>query len=789
MTTDLIALDLEVTQGVQDLNNSVRLVRDKRTFVRFHVRSNSGNHATFAQLLLFHDGQVRTLYPVNGFFGFINVRPAPDRAVLDHSFLFELPSGFRDGNVTMIAVLNPDTDWRDRFPLETSYINNLAATSVSFENVPSPQLVVYRVIYAEDGGVHIPPTAEVDQMIDWLRRAYPVRSVSAEYRAYFHGFARPSCGQVNSYLFSKKIWDIIFGTTPSFGARYYGMVSDTGSFMRGCAIDVPGLVSSGPTGSGTWGWDFDGSYGDWYGGHELAHNYARGHANFCGAGGGPSFPYSGGRISPVTSGDGAIYGFDIGNRAIYNPNWRDLMTYCNNQWLSDFTYERLMTYFQTNPILQDEAELAQDETLTDRLFVQGIIDPVTDEATLNPIFIIPNAPEVNARDEDGAYTIVLRDDTNTELARYPFTPAESHSGPQDPDLFPTEEELEFLIINELVPFVEGTARVEIEGPDNAVIASISAGLTPPTVTVTSPNGGETVTDALQVEWTASDADGDPLTFNVQYSTDAGQTWEMVTQNITGNSVEIDGLNLPASNEALVRVWASDGINTAFDASDAVFTVANNVPTAEISAPEPGTTIAYSQTMTFVVNAYDIETGTMEDDQISWESSLNGALGTGLNLVVSELVTGTHTITMTANDGAGGITTDTVDVEVLGLPTDAPTTTNRLSVGPRAIIFDTATQVISERIALDNLVSTDAINWTATASEPWVNLSATAGATPAEVLVSFDTSGLAPGRYTATVTVSTTGGTTESITIPVTAIVTQQDGSQANRLYLPVVIRR
>ena len=36
---DLIADKIEVTQAVQDLNNSVRLVQDKRTFVRFHVHS------------------------------------------------------------------------------------------------------------------------------------------------------------------------------------------------------------------------------------------------------------------------------------------------------------------------------------------------------------------------------------------------------------------------------------------------------------------------------------------------------------------------------------------------------------------------------------------------------------------------------------------------------------------------------------------------------------------------------------------------------------------------------
>ena len=49
-STDLVADKIEVTQGVQDLNNSVRLVKNKRTFVRFHVHSTSGTHPTWAML-------------------------------------------------------------------------------------------------------------------------------------------------------------------------------------------------------------------------------------------------------------------------------------------------------------------------------------------------------------------------------------------------------------------------------------------------------------------------------------------------------------------------------------------------------------------------------------------------------------------------------------------------------------------------------------------------------------------------------------------------------------------
>jgi hypothetical protein len=68
---------------------------------------------------------------------------------------------------------------------------------------------------------------------------------------------------------------------------------------------------------------------------------------FCGATGGASYPYPDGRISPALTGATALYGFDILNRAIYDPNWKDVMTYCQSEWVSDFTYEGIRAYLSS----------------------------------------------------------------------------------------------------------------------------------------------------------------------------------------------------------------------------------------------------------------------------------------------------------------------------------------------------------------------------------------------------------------------------------------------------------
>lgn len=670
-TVNLVADAIEVTQGVQDLNNSVRLVKNKRTFVRVYAHSSSGSQFTFATLRAQRGAASVVLLPVNGTFpGYITVRPSPNRALLNDAFLFELPAGFREGVVTLTANLNPGLLWWPPTPAETTYADNTRTVTVSFETVPSVAVVFYRIGYSFGGSDYYPAWFHRDQAMDWMRRAYPVSNMSAWYRATnFGGASRfkdaygnwvlstPNCDQVNALLLANKIWDIITFSSIPIGSHYYGMVSDAVGFMRGCAIDIPGSVASGPTGSSTWGWDFDGSYGDWYTGHELGHTYGRGHANFCGASDGPSFPYSSGRISPVLTGNSAIYGFDIGNRAIYGPDWKDVMTYCDNQWLSDWTYENMMTYFQTHSVGSVAGGVLAEPM--DRLLVAGSINPTNGQVDLAPLYVIPNAGDAEPR-TPGDYAIVLRAAGGGELARYPFTPDPMHIG-ADPGGQPGEERL---AISELVPYVAGTVRVDIVGP-TGLLKTVTAGASAPTVSVTTPSGGEIFSgDSITVAWTAHDDDGDPLTFVVQYSRDNGATWETVAQDVTGASVVVDTINIAAGQpgQSRFRVWASDGMHSGSGLS-AAFTVPNHTPTVNISAPGGNITVAISQTVAFEAEAYDTDDGTLADERLQWTSNRDGLLGAGAQLSIASLSPGVHTITVTATDADNSHASDSVQVTV------------------------------------------------------------------------------------------------------------------------------
>lgn len=773
---DLAALALEVTQGVQDLNHSVRLVGGKRTFVRFYVQTAQGTVTTPALLTARSGERSVALAPLNRG-GVIQAVAAPNRLVRDHAFLFELPDGFREGDVSLEAEVNNSAD--GRAVEEPDYTNNVARLNVRFETVPPLHLVIFSIGYRDaDGNYFINDDSHVRAMANWIYRAWPVPNVRYWLRkddiSKSIGPGLPTCDQVNALLAKKRLEDRQNPNTliPA-SARYYGMVDDRGGFMRGCADDLPGFASSGPTGvagAGTnFEWDTDGTYGDWYGAHEVAHNYARFHAEFCGAAAGERYPFANGNISPVLGGADAVYGFDSLTRAVLAPNWKDNMTYCNFQWTGKHTYHGIMDLLQREAAAVAAAAkdpgVRRAESREDRLMVVGGVDldQTPPKARMSPFYLLQNATEVRPR-VPGDYAIVLKAG-DAELARYPFTPARMSSGagknPNDP-------ELNLRSIRELVPYATGTTVVDIIGPGNALLHSVKAGPAFPEVQLTSPAEGDRVSgDVIKVTWTATDADGDTLVYTVQYSSDNGLTWETVEQNLRDTTAEIDRIDLSGSPTALFRVLATDGIHTTA-ATSKPFVLGELGPTVEILSPAKDEAFVKGETVYLEAIAYDADTGEVPEEMVSWTSSIDGPLGTGLELEVSRLSPGDHTLTLTVKDDAGlDAVSVTTQIKVVAKAADLPVIADQLIVEPEVIILNTLNGETSEVFGVFNRNTRGALSWTATVDQPWITLDASSGATPAAVKLSVgDTSSWTTGSRTAVVTVTTAEGLKSSLRVQV-----------------------
>ena len=154
------------------------------------------------------------------------------------------------------------------------------------------------VQYTSGGSTYLAASSNLDALESWLRRAYPISSLQVtRQNLIYPTTGLPDVDALHSWLALTKLLRIIFSSEDP-RVVYYGVVDDGGGFMRGKAAGIPSTIAAGPSGSNTWGWDFDGSYADWYGGHEIGHTRGRSHAEFCGATGGLPYPYPNGRISP-----------------------------------------------------------------------------------------------------------------------------------------------------------------------------------------------------------------------------------------------------------------------------------------------------------------------------------------------------------------------------------------------------------------------------------------------------------------------------------------------------------
>jgi hypothetical protein len=787
--TDLHISNVEVVQAIQDLNNTVVLVAGKRTFVRVHVASNANLEQVGARLNGFRNNQPLgfALLPLNPG-GTINVVTNPDRANLNDSFYFELPYNWISaGPITLVAEVNPFGDQP-----ETNLNNNTFSLTPNFQATHPLRvlLINYQYKWGVGGTLVSASDLDLDLLESQLRRMYPISSLIVRRRVFLdeETTSVPKASYVNTQLAALR--DIFEGDWS--GWKFYGMVSDSQGFMRGKASDIPGDSAAGPAGPPPvdWNWDTDGSYADWYGAHELGHTLGRYHAEFCNASDGVPYPYPDAIIGGDAGNPTRFYGFDHGDPAndlplqVIPPTWTDIMAYCANEWVSDYTYEGMHSYIQSNLPAQavaeaDDTQLAAAPSLAgDFLAVYGTLDPVAQTAAL-PFVSRQAQVSVVPPLVAGAYHIRLFDVGNTLLADYAFTP---HPNSDDEEGGAT--------IAQIVNWVGGTRRIGIYS-DVAVaeIASLTVSANAPSAGTVTHTGGASLpaSGPVTVNWTASDPDSDPLTFTVLYSNNNRATWRTLASGIEATSLVLDTSLLEGTSgisKGWFRVVADDGVLTAF-ADDGPFTVAGKAPGVELVSPADGSAYVYGQTVALEGYGQDFEDGTLADAKLSWSSNLDGPLGTGHLLHTGLLSGGTHLLTLTATDSNNQVTQATVSVTINGAVSAAGPT---LDVGQSSMLFiDEAGGAVpgAQLLSVRNL-GAGSLGWSAASDAAWLLLGAPSGGTPVDLSVSVDTTHFLRGTTHLGHIMLTAAGAAGSP--QVVDVVVQMLGAPPERLYIPLVQR-
>jgi hypothetical protein len=298
-------------------------------------------------------------------------------------------------------------------------------------------------------------------------------------------------------------------------------------------------------------------------------------ADDCGSDDGNSdFPYTTSSIQE--------FGFNPDTGKIYDPALtHDLMSYCppNSKlgWISPFTWNKMFNNLSGSASAAPFG-LVQGTELSEALAVSVTIDnPAIDGdqgGSLGQLFHHDEGA-ATILPPPGEYSIELRNGSQVILSQ-PFAVnfESEYSAHDDPPGDPSP--LAEVDVSFIMDWDGATTSIAlVHGGETLDEVAISANA--PVVNITDPAAPESweAGTTQTIAWTASDLDGDALSYSVYYSHD-GSEWHILEAGLSETSYQVDVDSLAGGAATHFRVVATDGVNIGQDESAAV-TVPNKPP--------------------------------------------------------------------------------------------------------------------------------------------------------------------------------------------------------------------
>jgi hypothetical protein len=283
--------------------------------------------------------------------------------------------------------------------------------------------------------------------------------------------------------------------------------------------------------------------------------------------------------------------------------------------------------------------------------------------------------------------------------------------------------------------------------DDTALASHPISDHPPVITsLDLDRGPEPVRGQVTLGWSASDPDGDPLSFDILASHDDGDTFEPLQFGLVEVGTRVDADELPGG-PCVLRLVASDGVHVAQRDTEA-FEIADKPPQPYVSLPVDGLRVQYGQLVNFVGGARDARDGSVSGRNLVWSLGRT-SLGRGSLLSKDDLPVGTNHVRLTATNSAG--LSGSADVTVIvhdDLSVPGPT----LSVVPRQVGWHVAPgrgvpQTATLRVSN---VGAGTLRWIASEDAPWLTLSETSGTAPSTLTLTGNPAGMEPSSSVETV---------------------------------------
>ena len=386
-----------LTQSVQTYTGAVPLVTGRDGYLRVFVTANQSNLATPQVRVRFYLASVLvstlTIAPPG-----VSVPLSPDESSLNTSWNVAVPNTLIQPGLSVLADVDPGNAVAEADETDNQFPSS--GTPLALDVHPSPTFSVrfVPVLQSVNGRQGNVTNANKDSFLTATMKMHPMSAYNADLRAPYTTTAAAVDQNNTNGAWTTILSQIDALRVADASTRYYfGVINP--SYTSG----VAGIGYIG--GKSAVGWDKSGA--DMVAAHEWGHNWGRQHAP-CGNPSSPdvNYPYAGGAIG--------VYGLDVATLALKPPTYTDIMGYCSNEWISDYTYEGVLAWRQSAPDVA--ADFAQ--AMQPCLLVWGRIED--GQPVLEPAFQIVTRPSLPAR--PGPYSVEGRDALGGRLFRVSFAP-------------------------------------------------------------------------------------------------------------------------------------------------------------------------------------------------------------------------------------------------------------------------------------------------------------------------------------------------------------------------------
>lgn len=339
------AVKVPVVTGGQLVTPSARkapVVAKRTGMIRVYVKPDAGFAArdVTAELRLVAEGKK---FPIIRETKHISAASREDDP--KSTFNLEVPGESLPAGVTFqIALTSPDGNKAELVESsEGRYPRDGGFESLGAEVAGKLRVVIVPVQYDADGSGRTPTlgAAQLELYKKRMMRLYPASDVELTTHAPLPWSTQISNNGNGFPQVLRGITQLRQQDRAEKDVYYYGLLAPKASMAAycggGCVTGLSTIVDN-PNDS-----SMRASVGIGFGGeesantmaHEIGHAHGRAHAPCGGAQGvDPRFPYQGGAIG--------AWGYDIFDKTLIEPTkGRDIMGYCRNEWISDYTYNAL----------------------------------------------------------------------------------------------------------------------------------------------------------------------------------------------------------------------------------------------------------------------------------------------------------------------------------------------------------------------------------------------------------------------------------------------------------------